>query len=34
MIKLSHVVGLFDCTAKRMQCFRGDLDEICGQLQI
>jgi hypothetical protein len=32
MIKLSYAVALPDCKAKKMQCFRGDLDEICGQL--
>ncbi len=31
-MKLSYAVALPDCKAKRMQCFRGDLDAICGQL--
>ena len=33
MIKLSYAVALADCKAKKMQCFRGDLDAICGQLK-
>jgi len=33
MIKLSYAVALPDCKAKKMQCFRGDLDAICGQLK-
>jgi len=33
MLKLSYAVALPDCKAKKMQCFRGDLDSICGQLQ-
>lgn len=33
MMKLSYAVALVDCKAKRMQCFRGDLDAICGQLK-
>jgi 5-keto-L-gluconate epimerase len=32
MIKLSYTVALTDCKARKMQCFRGDLDPICGQL--
>jgi len=33
MIRLSYAVALPDCKAKKMQCFRGDLDAICGQLK-
>ena len=33
MLKLSYAVALPDCKAKKMQCFRGDLDSICAQLQ-
>ena len=32
-MKLSYAVALPDCKAKKMQCFRGDLDAICGQLK-
>jgi 5-keto-L-gluconate epimerase len=32
-MKLSYAVALPDCNAKKMQCFRGDLDAICGQLK-
>ena len=32
-MKLSYAVALPDCKAKKMQCFRGDLDGICGQLK-
>jgi 5-keto-L-gluconate epimerase len=34
MLRLSYAAALADCKAKRMQCFRGDLDGICAQLQI
>ena len=33
MIKLSNAVALPDCKAKKMQCFRGDLDAMCAQLK-
>ncbi|HYL82294.1 MAG TPA: sugar phosphate isomerase/epimerase family protein [Candidatus Acidoferrum sp.] len=33
MPKLSYAVALPDCKAKKMQCFRGDLDSICAQLR-
>jgi sugar phosphate isomerase/epimerase len=33
MIKLSYAVALSDCRAKKMQCFRGDLDAVCGELK-
>ena len=33
MMKLSYAVALPDCKAKKMQCFRGDLDTICAQLK-
>jgi sugar phosphate isomerase/epimerase len=33
MIKLSYAVALPDCRSKKMQCFRGELDAICGQLK-
>jgi len=33
MMKLSYAVALPDCKAKKMQCFRGDLDAVCGQLK-
>ena len=32
-MQLSYAVALPDCKAKRMQCFRGDLDTVCGQLK-
>jgi len=32
-MKLSYAVALPDCQAKKMRCFRGDLDTICGQLR-
>ncbi len=32
-MKLSYAVALPDCKAKKMQCFRGDLDAVCGQLK-
>jgi 5-keto-L-gluconate epimerase len=32
-MKLSYAVALPDCKAKKMQCFRGDLGGICGQLK-
>jgi sugar phosphate isomerase/epimerase len=33
MIKLSYAVALSDCRARKMQCFRGDLNAVCGQLK-
>jgi sugar phosphate isomerase/epimerase len=33
MIKLSYAVALPDCRSKTMQCYRGDLDRICGELK-
>jgi sugar phosphate isomerase/epimerase len=33
MMKLSYAVALPDCQAKKMQCFRGDLEGICSQLK-
>jgi len=33
MIRLSYAVALSDCRSKKMQCYRGDLDGICGELQ-
>jgi len=32
-MKLSYAVALSDCKAKKMQCFRGDLDAMCAQLK-
>jgi sugar phosphate isomerase/epimerase len=32
-MKLSYAVALSDCKAKKMRCFRGDLDAMCAQIQ-
>ena len=32
-MKLSYAVAMPDCRAKKMLCFRGDLDGICAQLK-
>ena len=32
-MKLSYALALPDCKAKKMQCFRGDLDAMCAQLK-
>lgn len=32
-MKLSYAVAMPDCRAKKMLCFRGDLDAICAQLK-
>jgi len=32
-MRLSYAVAMPDCRAKKMLCFRGDLDAICAQLK-
>jgi sugar phosphate isomerase/epimerase len=32
-MKLSYAVAMPDCRARKMPCFRGDLDPICAQLR-
>ena len=32
-MKLSYAVALSDCKAKKMRCFRGDLDAMCAQIK-
>lgn len=33
MIRLSYAVALSDCRSKKMQCYRGELDAVCGELK-